>query len=210
MVIVRQGDRSYGIVVDRVVGEGTVVVRPLDQRLGKVQGVNAAALAFDGSPLLLLDADDLIRGVEQILATGSLARVGGGQESGGPRRKRILVVDDSITVREVERQTLEAHGYAVEVAVDGMDGWNAVRTGQYDLMVTDVDMPRMDGIELVRRVRADQRYRTLPIIIVSYKDREEDRLAGLDAGASYYLPKAAFQDESFVRAVDELIGSAEA
>jgi two-component system sensor histidine kinase and response regulator WspE len=209
VVMVRQGDHDYGIVVDRIVGEETVVVRRLDTRLGKVPGVSAAALDFHGVPLLVLDVDDMIRGVEQILATGTLARVGDARDREGPRRKRVLVVDDSITVREVERQSLEAHGYAVEVAVDGMDGWNAVRTGQYDLLVTDVDMPRMDGIELVRRVRADSRYRTLPIVIVSYKDREEDRLRGLDAGASYYLPKAAFHDDTFVRAVDELIGSAE-
>ena len=210
VVMLSRGDHDYGIVVDRIVGEEIVVVRPLDPRLGKVPGVSAAALSFDGSPLLVLDVDDMLRAVEQILATGSLARVGGGRAAGGAHRKRVLVVDDSITVREVERQTLEAHGYLVEVAVDGMDGWNAIRTGHYDLMVTDVDMPRMDGIELVRRVRADQRFRGLPIIIVSYKDREEDRLRGLDAGASYYLPKAAFHDESFVQAVDELIGSAEA
>jgi two-component system sensor histidine kinase and response regulator WspE len=210
IAMLRRGEHDYGIVVDRITGEEMVVVRPLDARLGKIPGVSAAALTFDGSPLLVLDADDMIRAVEQVLATGSLARVGAGAAADGPRRKRVLVVDDSITVREVERQTLETHGYLVEVAVDGMDGWNALRTGHYDLMVTDVDMPRMDGIELVRRVRADQRFRGLPIIIVSYKDREEDRLRGLDAGASYYLPKAAFHDESFLRAVDELIGAAEA
>ena len=210
VVMVRQGDQSFGIVVDRILGEEMVVVRPLDARLGKVPGVSAAALSFDGSPLLVLDVDDMLRSVEQILSSGALARVGTGQAQHGPRRKRVLVVDDSITVREVERQTLEAQGYVVETAVDGMDGWNAVRTGQYDLMVTDVDMPRLDGIELVRRVRADRRFATLPIIIVSYKDREEDRLRGLDAGASYYLPKAAFHDRSFLQAVDELIGKAEA
>jgi two-component system sensor histidine kinase and response regulator WspE len=210
VVMVRRGEDVYGIVADRLVGEHMVVVRPLDPRLGKVPGVSAAALTVDGSPLLVLDADDMLRAVEQILVTGSLTPVGAAPVSGGPRRRRVLVVDDSITVREVERQALEAHDYAVEVAVDGMDGWNAVRTGHYDLLITDVDMPRMDGIELVRRVRADRRSRTLPIIIVSYKDREEDRLRGLDAGASYYLPKAAFNNESFIRAVDELIGRAEA
>jgi two-component system sensor histidine kinase and response regulator WspE len=104
---------------------------------------------------------------------------------------------------------LEARGYLVDVAVDGVDGWNALRTGRYDLVVTDVDMPRLDGIELVRRVRADRRYASLPIVIVSYKDRDEDRLRGLDAGASYYLPKSSFQDDRLLRAVEELIGGPE-
>jgi two-component system sensor histidine kinase and response regulator WspE len=122
------------------------------------------------------------------------------------QKKRILVVDDSITVREVERQLLETHGYLVDVAVDGIDGWNAVRTGQYDLVVSDIDMPRLDGIEFVRRIRADARLAALPVMIVSYKERPEDRLRGLDAGASYYLAKASFQDETFLRAVEDLIG----
>jgi two-component system sensor histidine kinase and response regulator WspE len=124
-------------------------------------------------------------------------------------RKRVLVVDDSITVRETERQVLETRGYLVDVAVDGVDGWNALRTGRYDLVVTDVDMPRLDGIELVRRVRADRRHANLPVVIVSYKDRDEDRLRGLDAGASYYLPKSSFQDDRFLRAVEDLIGGPE-
>ena len=82
-------------------------------------------------------------------------------------------------------------GYEVEVAVDGMDGWNAVRTGKFDLLVTDVDMPRMDGIELVTLVKQDPHVKSLPVMIVSYKDRPEDRQRGLQAGADYYLAKGS-------------------
>jgi hypothetical protein len=81
------------------------------------------------------------------------------------KRKRVLVVDDSITVREVERKLLENNGYQVEVAVDGMDGWNAVRSGAYDLIITDVDMPRMNGIELVQSIKADPQLQALPVMI---------------------------------------------
>ena len=88
-----------------------------------------------------------------------------------------------------------------------MDGWNAIRGTHYDLVVTDVDMPRMTGIELVRAVRADARLRDLPVVIVSYKDREEDRRAGLDAGANAYLTKGSFQDQSFIATVTELVGA---
>ena len=94
----------------------------------------------------------------------------------------MLVVDDSLTVRELERKLLDNHGYEVEVAVDGMDGWNAVRTGHFDLVVTDIDMPRMDGIELVTLINKDPNLKSLPVMIVSYKDREEDRQRGLEAG----------------------------
>jgi two-component system sensor histidine kinase and response regulator WspE len=124
------------------------------------------------------------------------------------RRKRILIVDDSLTVRELQRKLLEHHGYQVDVAVDGMDGWNALRQTRFDLVVSDVDMPRLDGVELVRRIRQDPSMRELPVMILSYKDREDDRQRGLEAGADYYLTKGSFQSEALVEAVIDLIGEA--
>jgi two-component system sensor histidine kinase and response regulator WspE len=126
------------------------------------------------------------------------------------KRKRVLVVDDSLTVRELERKLLSHVGYEVDVAVDGMDGWNAARTGHFDLLVTDIDMPRMDGIELVTLVKKDPNLKHLPVMIVSYKDREEDRRRGLEAGADYYLTKGSFHDETLLQAVVDMIGEAEA
>ena len=122
------------------------------------------------------------------------------------KRKRILVVDDSITVRELERQLLQSRGFSVDVAVDGMDGWNAVRGTSYDLIVSDVDMPRMDGIELVSLIKSDPLRKDIPVVIVSYKDREEDRLRGLEAGANRYLTKSSFHDETFLNTIIDLIG----
>ena len=101
-------------------------------------------------------------------------------------------------------------GYDVEVAVDGMDGWNAVRTGHFDLVVTDIDMPRMDGIELVSLINKDPNLKSLPVMVVSYKDRDEDRQRGLDAGAAHYLTKGSFHDETLLQAVIDLIGEADA
>ena len=120
----------------------------------------------------------------------------------------MLVVDDSLTVRELERKLLGNRGYDVEVAVDGMDGWNAVRTGHFDLVVTDIDMPRMDGIELVALITKDPNLKSVPVMIVSYKDRDEDRQRGLEAGAAYYLTKGSFHDETLLQAVVDLIGEA--
>jgi len=138
-----------------------------------------------------------------------LSRVRNGTQDQEERvTKRILVVDDSITVREVERKLLEGCGYQVEIAVDGMDGWNALREGEYDLIITDIDMPRMDGIELVKLIRQDPNFQKLPVMIVSYKDREEDRYRGLEAGADYYLTKGSFHDETLREAVVDLIGAA--
>jgi len=130
----------------------------------------------------------------------------GGAEAG--KRKRVLVVDDSLTVRELERKLLTNRGYQVVVAVDGMDGWNAVRTESFDLVITDIDMPRMDGIELVSLIRKAPNLQSLPVMIVSYKDREEDRQRGMDAGADYYFTKSSFHDETLLQAVTDLIGEA--
>jgi two-component system sensor histidine kinase and response regulator WspE len=145
--------------------------------------------------------------VDRLAASGRLVTTTG-RAASVVGRKRILVIDDSLTVRELERKLLEAQGYAVETAVDGIDGFNLARQGSFDLVVTDVDMPRRDGIELTRLIKADPRLKSTPVMIVSYKDREEDRMRGLDAGADYYLTKGSFQDDTMLHAVADLIGGA--
>jgi two-component system sensor histidine kinase and response regulator WspE len=210
--VVVLGDRKsrYGLVVDQFLGERELVVQPLDARLDKVKDISAAALMEDGSPVLIIDVDDLIRSIEKLISSGRLAAVPREVLLPAPRRrKHVLVVDDSLTVRELERKLLLSAGFAVDVAVDGMDGWNALRSGAFDLVVTDVDMPRLDGLELTEMIKRDARLRKLPVMIVSYKDREEDRLRGLTAGADYYLTKGSFHDETLLRAVRDLIGEAE-
>ncbi len=209
--VVVLGDDSgrVGVVVSRFLGEQDLVVRTLDPRLGKVPHVAAAAILDDGSPILIVDVDDTLATLRKSLGEGRMLGMGPSSAGDGPRRaaKRILVAEDSITVREVERQLLQRLGYDVAVAVDGMDAWNQLRAGNFDMLVTDIDMPRMNGIELVQLVRAEPRFAHLPIAVVSYKDREEDRRAGLDAGANAYLTKGSFQDQSFVATVTGLVGA---
>ncbi|MFF7706895.1 response regulator [Pseudomonas sp. NPDC007930] len=207
VVVVRERETLYGVAVERFIGERVLVVMPLDPRLGKVQDISAGALLDDGSVVLIVDVEDMVRSVEKLMTTGRLERI---DRRGGPAqehvRKRVLVVDDSLTVRELQRKLLGNKGYEVAVAVDGMDGWNALRSESFDLLITDIDMPRMDGIELVTLLRRDSRLQSLPVMVVSYKDREEDRRRGLDAGADYYLAKASFHDDALLGAVQELIG----
>jgi two-component system sensor histidine kinase and response regulator WspE len=209
-VIVLSGHgHRYALVVDRLLAERQLVVQPLDARFGKIPDVAAGALMEDGSPVLILDVEDLVRTIEKLVATGAVSDVGPRtQARPAAKRQRVLVIDDSLTVRELERKLLASNGYDVEVAVDGMDGWNAVRTGGFDLVITDVDMPRMNGIELVTLVKKDPQLKSLPVMIVSYKDRPEDRRRGLDAGADYYLAKGSFHDDPLLQAVKDLIGGA--
>ncbi|MFN2308886.1 MAG: Hpt domain-containing protein [Gammaproteobacteria bacterium] len=209
--IVVLGERldRYGLVVDRFLGERSLVVRTLDARLGKVKDIAAAAILENGEPCLIIDVEDLLRSVDILIAGGRLDRIRrDGKVVQKKVAKRILVVDDSITVREIERNMLVTRGYEVEVAVDGMDGWNAVRSGEYDLVISDVDMPRMNGFEFVGLIKQDPQLRSLPVMIVSYKDREEDRRRGLEVGADYYLTKGSFHDETLLDAVADLIGTA--
>ena len=198
VVVISDRGQQFGMIVDAFLGERDLEVRPLDLRLGKVPDVNSASLLENGDPVLIVDVEDLVRSIDNVLMGRRLSRVEFERMAEQARqRKRILVVDDSITVRELERQLLHARGFAVDVAVDGMDGWNAIRGTHYDLIVTDVDM-------------SDPTRRETPVVIVSYKDREEDRLRGLDAGANRYLTKSSFHDETFVDTIIDLIGEATA
>lgn len=207
IVVVSDRHARYGVVVDRFLGERELAVRVLDSRLGKIKDISAAAFMDDGTPVLIIDVDDMVRSIDKLITGAQLHKVQYDGASAHVKKQKILVVDDSITVREVERKLLQASGYDVDVAVDGMDGWNAVRSNNYALVITDVDMPRMDGIELVRLIKQDQSLRKVPVMIVSYKDRDEDRRRGLEAGADYYLTKGSFHDDSLREAVIDLIGS---
>jgi len=207
VVVISDHGQRFGLIVAAFLGERDLEVRPLDPRLGTVPDINSASLLENGDPVLIVDVESLVHSIDGLLTGRRLTQVECARAAKRPsRRKRILVVDDSMTVRELERQLLQAHGFAVDVAVDGMDGWNTLRGGQYDLIVSDVDMPRLDGIGMVALIKADPVRKDIPVVIVSYKDREEDRLRGLEVGANRYLTKTSFHDETFLQTVVDLIG----
>lgn len=204
-VVISDQQHQYAFAVEAVLGEFDLNVRPIDPRLGRVADLSAAALLPDGSPVLLIDVDDLLRNAER---TERDARVAGMAAMRPTAKRRALVVDDSISVRELERQLLRGAGFEVEVAVDGTDGWNKVRDSRFDIVITDVDMPRMDGIALTRSIKQDPRLRQLPVVIVSYRDRPEDRARGLEARADSYITKSDFQDARFLEVIADLVGPA--
>jgi len=209
VVLIGEDENTCAVAVDHFLGERMLVVQALDARLGKIPNVQAAALMEDGAPLLILDVADMLRAIAKLSAAGQLQKLSHSTETqAGIVRKKILVVEDSLTVRELERKLLSNRGYEVVVAVDGMDGWNVVRSEPFDLVITDIDMPRMDGIELVALIRQLPQLRSLPVMIVSYKDRKEDRQRGLEAGADHYFTKSSFHDETLLQAVADLIGAA--
>ncbi len=211
------GDRNahYGLVVNRLLGEEKLVVKPIDPRLGKIPNLSATAVRSDGSIVFILDSEDVLQSMQKLHSPEhwqaplpEKALISGQIRSIEGVCKKILAIDDSITVRATERKLLENQGYQVDTAVNGADGWNTLQLDTYDLVITDVDMPRMNGLELVSEMKRSQLLNAIPIIIISYKDREEDRLQGLDVGANYYLTKSSFQDDTLVQAVLDLIGPA--
>ncbi len=206
LVVVSDRLNRYALAVDNLLGQRDLVIKPLDPKLGKVPNICASAILEDGVPVLILDPEDLVRSIDNLLARARPQKLAAIRTGVAAPPKRVLVVDDSLTVREVERRLLENRGYEVAVAVDGVDAWNVLQTAGFDLLIADVDMPRLNGIDLVRRVRAAPRLSRLPVVIVSYKEQEEYRMQGLEAGANYYLTKSSFHDETFLNAVRDLIG----
>lgn len=205
VVVLGEKNNTYSLVVDKLLGETELVVRPLDTRLGKVPCISAASINEEGLPVLILDVDDLMKSIEKLLAGKDHSDTFAQKNINHKKNKSILVVDDSITVRETQRQILENEGYLVTTAVDGADGWNTLRSKKFDLVITDIDMPRMNGFELIKHIKSEEK--NIPIIIISYKDRKEDHKKGLEIGADYYLTKSSFRDQTFINAVKELIGS---
>ena len=204
-IVLGTQEQRYGLAVDRFLGERELVIAGLDARLGKIKNIAAGALMEDGSPILIADVDDLLNTMEILVSRAEPAHPA---ERLSP--KRVLVVEDSLTIRQLQRRLLDDAGYEVEVAVNGMDGWNAVRAAHFDLVVTDVDMPRMDGIELATKIKSDRHLCPLAVIVVSYKDRDEDRRRAFEAGAAFFISKSELQDTTFLRAVTSCIGAAAA
>lgn len=198
------GDRegSIGFVVGRFLAESELSVHVLPPQLGKIADISAAATMEDGTPALILDVDDFLKSGRRALMRNETL---GERDKEAGSNKRVLVVDDSITVRELERKLLVTAGYDVDVAVDGMDGWNAVRNHVYDLVVTDIDMPRLNGYQLVQMIKQDPLLKDLPVLVVSAKEKRSERALAIQAGASAFLGKTHFHDDSLRTVVEKLL-----
>jgi len=193
--------------IDRVVDDTTVAVRQLDPRLGRMAAIAAVTLTEQNVPLLIIEPDDVLRLAQQAQQRNVPSDPNADPTTVG--RGSVLVVDDSGTVRQMLRRTLLRARYHVATAEHGAEAWNLLQIQHFDLLVSDVDMPEMNGIELVEHVRGNSRLSHMPIILLSYKGREEDRQRGLEAGADAYVTKGEFQEQAFLQVVTDLVGPAE-
>ncbi len=206
-VILASAERRIAFLVDSLDGEQEIVVKGLGKQLARVKGIAGATVMGDGEIVLILNVADIIkmslRGEPR--AAVQAKRKQQAQKSAGKQRD-ILIVDDSITTRTLERNILEAAGYRVRVAIDGQEAWDRLATGDLpELVISDVSMPRLDGIDLTKRIKNDPRTAQLPVILVTSLDSPEDKARGVDAGADAYITKGAFDQDNLLGTIEQLI-----
>jgi chemotaxis protein histidine kinase CheA len=207
-VVVRHGDRQAAWAVDALDGERELVVKDLGPFLGRPPVISGATIDGDGSVVCLVDLRELTddggqRGSSSYAEL--IAPIDAG-EAGGVRKPRVLVVEDSVGVRELERAILEGAGYDVITAVDGTDGASRLEGDPADLVLSDVEMPGMDGYALTRTIRRTRGWEQVPVVIMTSRASDDDQRAGLDAGASAYLLKTEFDQDQLVETVRRLVG----
>lgn len=204
VVLLKAGSRRLALAVDELLAEEEVVLRPLRIRGGAGPLISGGALLPSGRVCLVLNPDAVISA-----GLGAPAEVRIPPAEGGaalPSRRRILVVDDSITTRTLEQSILEAAGYEVMTAVDGSEAWRLLQERGCDLVVADVEMPRMDGFELCRAIRGSKRFSQLPVILVTAMETPEHRARGLEVGADAYLGKSSFDQQHLLDTIQQLLG----
>jgi two-component system chemotaxis sensor kinase CheA len=201
-VIVGSAEKRVAFVVDDVLGAQEVVVKPLPAPLGRVRRVAGAAILGTGEVVTVLNAADLLRPTAGPLA----ATIEAPSEPTEPARSAvILVADDSMTTRALEKDILEAAGYQVRVAADGVEAWNVLQETEVNLLVTDGEMPRLDGFDLTARIRADERLKDLPVVLVTSLSSTEDRQRGIVAGADAHIVKGSFEQETLLATIRRLL-----
>jgi len=200
-VVVRTGEERVGLLIEGLLGSREVLVKELRPPLVRVKNVSAAGLLGTGQVVLILRPADLLKSIHE--APRPTAPAAAREEAKRP--KVILVVDDSITTRTMERNLLEAAGYQVRVAVDGIEAWTLLRSEAFDLVVSDVDMPRMDGLDLTARIRADRKLGELPVVLVTALESREDKERGIEVGANAYLVKSSFDQSNLLDIIRRLL-----
>ncbi|KPA19650.1 peptidase M23 [Candidatus Magnetomorum sp. HK-1] len=203
LLILNAGTHRVGLVVDTIFEEQHIVIRPLDERLGKIPNAEGITLLSNGNVALIVDIKDILQNVASSDYMQLLPDIT--EVPQAEKKDHILVVEDSQTVREVERHFLESAGYAVTTAVNGVDGLNKLKSDHFDLIISDIDMPRMNGIEMIHQIRMDKRYEEIPVIVVSYKDRDADRQKAIEVGVNLYVTKSEFDSAKMLERIKNLL-----
>jgi two-component system chemotaxis sensor kinase CheA len=201
-VVVRAADRQVAFLVDEVLGEQEVMVKSLGHQLTRVRNVSGASISGTGTVIPILNVADL---VESASTARGPAPVDAGRDTAPERRARLLVAEDSITARTLVKSILEGAGYTVAIAVDGIDALTRLKTEPFDMLVSDVDMPRMNGFELTAKIRADKKLGELPVVLVTALGTQNDREYGIEVGANAYVVKSDFDQSNLLEIIRRLL-----
>lgn len=201
LVIIHRGDKTVAFCVNEIITEEEVLVKSLGKQLVRVRNISGATISSAGKVIPILNTSDLIKSALKIAHGRRIKEKEERKEEG----KSILVADDSITSRMLVKNILEASGYDVKTAVDGIDAYRALREEEFHLVVSDVEMPRMDGFELTEKIRSDKKLSELPVILLTALSSREDRERGIDVGASAYIVKSTFDQTGLLNIIKKLI-----
>ena len=171
--------------------------------MGKVRNVSGAMVMATGEVAVVLDIEDLMD--HSALSVQTVT----GEKKAPTRKqkeKRILVVEDAFSTRELEKSILETHGYLVDTAVDGLDALERITGNKYDLILSDIEMPRMDGFELCRTLKKNDGYKEIPFVMVTARQKEEDKRRGMEVGAAAYIVKSGFEQTNLLDTIERLVG----
>ncbi|MBB5347909.1 response regulator [Desulfoprunum benzoelyticum] len=200
VAVVGAAEKRMAFMVDEILGEQEVLVKPLGQQLPQVRNIMGATVFGNGRVVPLLNISDLLKTAMK-KAPSFMADPG----ETPVKSNSVLVVEDSITARMLMKNILEAAGYEVQAVVDGVEAIAALRSGEFDIVVSDVEMPRMDGFDLTAKIRADNKLASLPVVLVTALESREDRERGIDVGASAYIVKSSFDQSNLLEVIGRLI-----
>jgi len=201
IVVLASADTRIAFQVDEIQGEQQVMLKSLGKQLRRVRNVAGAAILGSGRVVPVLNISDLMKSALRNVAPARSAE----SEDTPSKRARVLVAEDSITSRSLLKNILETAGYDVTTAVDGADAYSKTVEGQFDLVVSDVDMPRLSGFELTAKIRGDKRFSRMPVVLVTALESREDRERGIDAGADAYIVKSSFDQSNLLEVVRRLV-----
>ena len=203
LVVLRIGSEKIAVLVDALLDEGDMVIKPLPEHLRKLAAMSGMVTTGKNELVSVLHAPALLDAARRIRNKA----VPAGDETGARQsRYRILVVDDSLNTREIEKDVLQAHGYQVTLAEDGLDGLRKALEADFDAVLTDIEMPNMDGFSLTARLRQEEKYRNTPIVIITSREKEEDKQRGVQVGADAYIVKGNFDQGTLVNTLHTLLG----
>ncbi|MFZ5519406.1 MAG: hybrid sensor histidine kinase/response regulator [Candidatus Zhuqueibacterota bacterium] len=200
LIVVSVNETLIAFIVDRFIGNQEIVIKPLGKQLVRVRNIAGATILGDGQVVLMLNVSDLSRSATKMRLTSGRPK----HEIETAQKKHVLVIDDSITTRTLEKNILEVAGYDVTTAVDGEDGLRMVNAMDFDAIVTDIQMPNMDGFEFTRQIKDNVRFKQIPVILVTSLDSKQDKERGIEVGADAYIVKKSFDQRSLLETLEQL------